>query len=102
MPIIRESCSRSLASPTRFGVSAVIATRKSALVMKKALRPVIEQMEQRQLLSAALSVSSGLMVFNAVNGTTSVSETLTLTDTGDASLTLGSSAFALANDPSSG
>ena len=56
----------------------------------------VEAMERRQLLSASLSVSSGLMVFNAVNGNTSVTETLTLTNTGDAALTLGPTAFTLA------
>jgi hypothetical protein len=51
---------------------------------------MIEVLEQRQLLSATLSVSSSLMVFNAVqNSSPSPIETLTLTDTGDADLTLG-------------
>src|ERR1700677_4819565 len=79
------------------------SARKSASLMNKASRPVIEQMEQRKLLSATLGVSSSLMVFNAVeNSSASATETLTLTDTGNAALTLGTSAFALANDPSSG
>jgi hypothetical protein len=66
-----------------------------------ASRPVIENIEPRMLLSATLTPSSTLLVFNAVKGTTSVTETLTLTDTGTSPLTLGSGAFALANDPSS-
>ena len=47
-----------------------------------------ESLEPRQLLSAALSVSSSLMVFNAVNGDASQVETLTLTNSGDAPLSL--------------
>jgi hypothetical protein len=57
--------------------------------------PRAEPLEERRLLSASLSVSQSLMVFNAVNGSTSPTETLTLTDTGDAPLTLGPSAFAI-------
>jgi hypothetical protein len=63
---------------------------------------VVEVMERRQMLSATLTTSQSLMVFNAVeNSSASATETLTLTDTGNAALTLGSSAFSLAVDPSS-
>jgi hypothetical protein len=65
-------------------------------------------------MSAALTASASLMVFNAVNGSTSQVETLTLTDTGDAPLSLtgatvapdptqatnGSAQFALVNGSS--
>ncbi len=54
----------------------------------------VESLERRQLLSAALTVSSSLMVYNAVKNNTSQVETLTLTDTGDGPLTLGPTAFA--------
>jgi hypothetical protein len=78
----------------------VIAKRKS-VSLANASRPVIELMEQRQLLSATLSVSNSLAVFNAVeNGSASATETVTLTDTGNAALALGSSAFAIADNPS--
>ena len=78
----------------------MIQYRKSAL-LKNAARPVVEYMESRQMLSATLSVSSALMVFNAVeNSSASQTETLTLTNVGDAPLTLGSGAFTLGNDPS--
>ncbi len=70
--------------------------------MNDPTRPVVERMEQRQLLSAALGVSSSLMVFNAVeNSSPGATETLTLTDTGTSSLTLGNGAFSIANDSSS-
>jgi fibronectin type 3 domain-containing protein len=66
-----------------------------------AVRAEIQTLEQRQLLSATLSASSSLLVFNAVhNSSASPTETLTLTDTGNAPLNLGSGAFALAADPS--
>ncbi len=77
----------------------MIHRRQSAL-FSKAARPVIEFLEQRQLLSATLSVSSSLLVFNAVkNSSASQTETLTLTDTGDAPLTLGVGSATLAADP---
>jgi SdrD B-like domain len=60
----------------------------------------IERLEDRRLLSATLAVSQSLMVFNAVKATTSVTQTLTLTDTGDAALTLGTSAATVTDDPS--
>ncbi len=63
----------------------------------------LESLEARRLMSsstpaASLSVGSSLMVFNAVhNSAASQVETLTLTDTGSDTLTLGS--IGLANDP---
>src|SRR5277367_414168 len=51
-----------------------------------------ETLEDRRLLSATLSASQSLMVFNAVkNSSASPTETLTLTDTGSDAITLGSS-----------
>jgi len=80
----------------------VIQRRKSA-VLGDATRTVIETLESRQLLSATLTTSSSLMVFNAVNNSSpSQTETLTLTNTGDATLTLGGGAIELLNDPNSG
>ena len=73
-------------TPRRRLTAAVTAARPTA---------VAESLERRQLMSAALSVSSSLMVYNAVKNANSQTETLTLTDTGDQPLTLGSSAFAL-------
>jgi hypothetical protein len=70
----------------------VILNRKSASLIGKATVPVIEFLEARQLLSGTLSISSlvnNTMVFNAVEGTTTPAETLTLTDTGTTALTLG-------------
>jgi fibronectin type 3 domain-containing protein len=61
----------------------------------------IEPLENRQLLSASISVSNSLLVFNAVKGTASTTESLTITDTGSSALTLGSGAFSLAADSSS-
>jgi fibronectin type 3 domain-containing protein/regulation of enolase protein 1 (concanavalin A-like superfamily) len=62
----------------------------------------MELLENRQLLSATLSLSGTQLVFNAVqNSSASPVETLTLTDTGSSSLTLGSGAFSIANDPKS-
>ncbi len=65
-----------------------------------------ERLEDRRLLSAALSVSNTLgfsntlMAFNAVeNSTASQTETLILTDSGDATLSLNS--ISIANDPAS-
>ena len=55
----------------------------------------IESLEARQLMAATIGVNTGLMVYNAVSGTTSPTETLTIDNYGDAPLTLGSSAFAL-------
>ena len=49
------------------------------------------------MLSATLSVGQTLMVFNAVNGSSSLTETLTLTNSGDAELAFGS--ISVANDP---
>ena len=49
----------------------------------------VEGLEGRRLFSAALSVSQSLMVFNAVeNAAASPTETLTLTNVGDATLSL--------------
>jgi fibronectin type 3 domain-containing protein/regulation of enolase protein 1 (concanavalin A-like superfamily) len=68
---------------------------------RQIVRASIEGLENRQLLSATLSLSGAQLVFNAVqNSSASPTETLTLTDTGSSPLTLGSSAFTLANDPS--
>ncbi len=62
-------------------------------------RPFLsEPLESRQLLSATLSVSAPLMVFNAVTSNTSQVETLTLTNTGDATLSL--SGVSIVADPS--
>src|SRR6202167_1489070 len=59
-----------------------------------------EPLEDRRLLSASLSVAQSIMVFNAVkNSGASYTETLALTDTGDANLTLGSSGVSIVNDP---
>ncbi len=55
----------------------------------------IEQLERRQLLAATIGVNTGLMVYNAVNGANSTAETLTISNYGDAPLTLGPTAFAL-------
>jgi hypothetical protein len=58
-----------------------------------------EPLEDRRLLSATLSVSESLMVFNAVqNSSPSQVETLTLTNSGDAALTLNG--VSVAADPS--
>jgi protocatechuate 3,4-dioxygenase beta subunit len=73
------------------------ARSRSARTVREA---AIHVLEPRCLMSASLTVSTPLMVYNAVKGTTSVAETLTLTNTGDAALTLGASAFTLNNDPS--
>ena len=56
----------------------------------------VEPLESRQLLSATIAVSTGLMVYNAVNGTASPTETLTMTNVGADPLTLGPSAFTVA------
>jgi hypothetical protein len=59
----------------------------------------MEQLENRQLLSATLAVSQSLMVFNAVqNSAASQTETLTLTNTGNATLSL--SGVSVVDDPS--
>jgi hypothetical protein len=76
----------------------VIQHRKSALI-GNAVRPAIEMLENRQMLSATLSVSSSLMVFNAVeNSAASQTETLKLTNIGNAPLTLGSSAITISSE----
>ncbi len=63
---------------------------------------MFEPLEDRRLLSATLSVSQSLMVFNAVkNSSASQTETLTLTDTGSTALTLGSSGISIVNDSTS-
>jgi fibronectin type 3 domain-containing protein len=68
----------------------------------RSFRTHIEPLENRQLLSATLSVSNSLLVFNAVqNSSASSVETLTLTDTGSSTLTLGSSAIKVVADSSS-
>ena len=78
----------------------MIENRKSAKLLNRAYRSVVEALETRQLLSATLTTTSSLMVFNAVeNASASSVQTLTLTDTGDQTLTLGPSAFTVANDP---
>jgi protocatechuate 3,4-dioxygenase beta subunit len=60
----------------------------------------IEPLEDRRLLSASLSVANSMMVFNAVkNSSASPTETLTLTDTGDAPINFGS--ISLTNDSAS-
>ena len=81
-------------------------TLKSGFVAKKSVRPQtnrspVEKLEGRQMLSASLSVGSPQLVFNAVKSATSVTQTLYLTDTGNAALTLGSGAFNVVNDSSS-
>jgi hypothetical protein len=59
----------------------------------------IERLEDRRLMSAALTVSQSLMVFNAVkNNAPSPTETLVLTNTGDAPLSVGG--LSVVNDPS--
>jgi fibronectin type 3 domain-containing protein len=68
---------------------------------KHSVRAQIQPLENRQLLSASLSVLNPLLVFNAVqNSSASVNETVTFVDTGNAPLTLGSGAFSLVADPS--
>jgi hypothetical protein len=57
----------------------------------------IQRLEDRRLMSATLSVSESLMVFNAVNGSASPVETLTLTNSGDAALSL--TGLSVVNDP---
>jgi hypothetical protein len=65
-----------------------------------AARAVVDHLEQRQLLSASLSTSSSLMVFNAVeNSSASQTESLTLTDSGTSALTINS--ITIVNDPNS-
>ncbi len=59
----------------------------------------VERMEDRRLMSATLSVSQSLMVFNAVkNNVASPVETLTISNTGDAPLSLNG--LSVVNDPS--
>jgi hypothetical protein len=63
-------------------------------------RSHFERLENRQLLSAALSVNNALLVFNAVKGSgVSPTQTVYFTNTGDAALSLGSGAFSLVKDP---
>src|ERR1700722_12288227 len=59
----------------------------------------MEALEDRLFLSATLSYpsSQSIMVFNAVQNNTSQTETLALTDTGDAPLTFNS--VSIINDP---
>ena len=59
----------------------------------------MEPLENRCLLSATLSYpsSQSIMVINAVQNNTSPTETLTLTDTGNAALTFNS--VSIINDP---
>jgi hypothetical protein len=74
--------------------------RKSASVISKAACCVVESMEKRTLFSQVISVSTSQMVFNAVaNSSPSQIETETITNTGDAALTLGIGSTILANDP---
>ena len=65
--------------------AAVVAVRRAP----------VERLEDRRLLSASLSVGKSLMVYNAVKNNNSPAQTLTLTNTGDADLTLGPSAFTI-------
>jgi hypothetical protein len=63
--------------------------KKSARKSSQSRALVTEILENRQLLSATISVSQSLMVFNAVqNSAASPVETLTITNTGDAALSL--------------
>lgn len=57
----------------------------------------METLEDRRLLSATLAVSASQLILNAVHGSTS-SQTLTLSDTGNADLTISS--FTVAADTS--
>ena len=60
----------------------------------------IEGLEDRRLFAASLAVAQSLMVFNAVKSSSaSPVETLTLTNTGDAALSLNG--VSVVNDPSS-
>ena len=68
--------------------------RRPTAARPTAARPaVVEHVERRRLLSASLSVSQGLMVYSAVRNANSPTETLTLTNTGDATLNVGPTAF---------
>jgi hypothetical protein len=59
----------------------------------------VDTLENRRLLSATLALSNGLMVFNAVeDSSVSPQETLTLTNSGDAPLSL--TGLTVINDPS--
>ncbi len=78
---------------TRRNRNTVSATTARA---RSSARGSVEKLESRQLLAASIGVSSGLMVFTAVNGSPSPTETLTLTDVGSDTLTLGPSAFTVA------
>ena len=60
-------------------------------------RSHMERLENRQLMSASLTINNPLLVFNAVKGSSvSPTQSITFTDTGDATMTFGSSAFSLA------
>ncbi len=79
----------------------MIQNRKSASLIGNAVRPVIETLEERRLLSQTIAVSATQLVFNAVqNSSASQIETETITNTGDAPLTLGIGSTTLGNDPS--
>ena len=71
-------------------------TRARRSVLRSASIGAVERLEGRQLFAASIGVSTGLMVFNAVSGSSSPTETLTLTDVGTNPLTLGPSAFSVA------
>src|SRR4051812_41805085 len=95
-----RACVLAVGCPVSFTLESPLSklNRRSRL----ALATVIERLELRQLLSATLSVDHSLMVFNAVrNSSASPIETLTLTNTGDAPLTLGSAGVSIVNDPAS-
>jgi regulation of enolase protein 1 (concanavalin A-like superfamily) len=82
------------------GVVVSEVMRKSVVVVKTP--PFFEPLEDRRLLSATLGLSGSMLVFNAVrNSSASPVETVTLTDTGDAPLNLGSGAVSIVNDPAS-
>jgi hypothetical protein len=83
-------------SRNRTAVRVATAPRTRRSAPRSASVGPIERLERRQLLTASIGVSTGLMVFNAVNGTASQTETLTLTDVGTNPLTLGPSAFSIA------
>jgi hypothetical protein len=65
-------------------------------------RPLLEALEDRRLFAASLAVDQSMLVFNAVrNAAASPVETVTLTDTGDAALTIGSGSINVTDDQSS-